>query len=226
MRRLALSALAAVAAVSAGIGARPAAAQMPSPAILTPGQTVSLPDFPASASVVATQVETFGSSSGPDGTLTEYVVDNVEYSPYGPSGLVFAFGLQVTGDNVAEVSLPGFAGFDTAVKTCNVAACVEGTGVAPTTASRSTDGDIVSFLWNMEFSGGSSGFSVYTNATSYYDPPMIEIFDLDGNVSFAPTFLPSTPLPSSWLMLFSGLLVLGYFAYRGSKKSGPAIAAA
>lgn len=35
-----------------------------------------------------------------------------------------------------------------------------------------------------------------------------------------------TPLPSTWLMLLSGFVGLGYFAYRGSKKNSVALAAA
>lgn len=219
--------LLAIAVVAAGIAITPAAASsVDVPALLDPGQSVSLPDFPASGDVIATQTEDFSSASGPDGILTEYVLNTAEYSPYGPSDLVFAFGLEVTGDNVAEVSLPGFAGFSTAVKTCNVSVCIEGTGIPPTTAERSADGDVVSFLWSTEFTGGSSGFGVYTNATSYSDPPMIQIIDLSGNVSLAPTFLPSTPLPATWFMLVSGLVGLGFIARRGAKKHQATFAAA
>jgi hypothetical protein len=40
------------------------------------------------------------------------------------------------------------------------------------------------------------------------------------------TFSAATPLPSTWLMLLSGFIGLGFFAYRGSKKTTAAIAAA
>ena len=36
----------------------------------------------------------------------------------------------------------------------------------------------------------------------------------------------TTPLPSTWTMLIAGFLGLGFFAYRGSKKNGAALAAA
>jgi len=36
----------------------------------------------------------------------------------------------------------------------------------------------------------------------------------------------ATPLPSTWVMLLSGFLGLGYFAYRGTKKNAAALAAA
>jgi hypothetical protein len=38
--------------------------------------------------------------------------------------------------------------------------------------------------------------------------------------------LTTTPLPSTWLMLLSGFLGLGFFAYRGINKSVVAVAAA
>lgn len=41
-------------------------------------------------------------------------------------------------------------------------------------------------------------------------------------VNFVPT---ATPLPSTWLMLLSGFVGLGFFAYRGTKKHAAAIAA-
>jgi hypothetical protein len=36
----------------------------------------------------------------------------------------------------------------------------------------------------------------------------------------------ATPLPSTWVMLLSGFVGLGYFAYRGTKKNSAALAAA
>jgi hypothetical protein len=38
--------------------------------------------------------------------------------------------------------------------------------------------------------------------------------------------LTTTPLPSTWLMLLSGFLGLGFFAYRGINKSVVAVATA
>jgi hypothetical protein len=45
---------------------------------------------------------------------------------------------------------------------------------------------------------------------------------------FSPIFnlTATTPLPSTWIMLLSGFVGLGYFAYRGTKKNAAAIAAA
>lgn len=38
--------------------------------------------------------------------------------------------------------------------------------------------------------------------------------------------ISSTPLPATWLMLLSGFVGLGFFAYRGTKKNAAALAAA
>lgn len=46
-----------------------------------------------------------------------------------------------------------------------------------------------------------------------------------GTVTLQTTPLP-TPLPSTWTMLIAGFVCLGFFAYRGSKKSAAALAAA
>ena len=42
----------------------------------------------------------------------------------------------------------------------------------------------------------------------------------------AATFTASTPLPSTWIMMLTGFVGLGFFAYRSSKKASAAIAAA
>jgi Protein of unknown function (DUF642) len=42
------------------------------------------------------------------------------------------------------------------------------------------------------------------------------------NVDVVQTSMSATPLPATWLMMFSGLLGLGFFAYRGSNKNNGA----
>ncbi len=53
--------------------------------------------------------------------------------------------------------------------------------------------------------------------TAYQNPA----FTYLDNVS-----LTATPLPSTWTMLIAGFVGLGFFAYRGTKKNGTALAAA
>jgi hypothetical protein len=45
-------------------------------------------------------------------------------------------------------------------------------------------------------------------------------------VDFELTAVSATPLPSTWLMLLSGFVGLGFFAYRGTKKDSATLAAA
>ncbi len=58
----------------------------------------------------------------------------------------------------------------------------------------------------------------------------LAIFNTGGTGDFVGNDLTinftATPLPSTWLMLLGGLFGLGLFAYRGTKKSAAAIAAA
>jgi hypothetical protein len=66
-------------------------------------------------------------------------------------------------------------------------------------------------------------------ATGYVDP-IITIdpgqFDSAGLPEFDLELSPgvsNTPLPSTWVMMLSGLLGLGLFAYRGGKKDRAAV---
>jgi len=181
-----------------------------SPAILLPGGTVSIPDFPDGVALVATKVESFGGGLGPAGVMTEYVVTDSAVNPFGYHDMVFAFSLSLSSGNVAQVSLPGYAAFDTAVKSCNNAVCIEPPGMPPDTATRSADGDIVSFLWSTAMTTDSGGFVIYTNSTGYSDPPSGRIIDLAGDVSLVPVFLPSgVPEPATWALMLVGIAALG-----------------
>jgi hypothetical protein len=50
--------------------------------------------------------------------------------------------------------------------------------------------------------------------------------DSTGAIATALITISPTPLPSTWLMLLSGFVGLGFFAYRGSRKNPVALAAA
>jgi hypothetical protein len=187
-----------------------AAAAPTSPAILAPGDTVAVPDFLDGVVLVAAKTEDFGAGPGPTGTLTEFVASNSFASPFGLHDLAFAFSLSMSAGDVAKISLPGYAAFGTAVKSCNASACIEGTGDPPDLATRSANGDVVSFLFNTPLTGKSAGFVIYTNATSFADPPVASIFDSSGDVSFASVFLPAgVPEPATWAMMLLGFGAAG-----------------
>jgi hypothetical protein len=65
--------------------------------------------------------------------------------------------------------------------------------------------------------GSGSDALIFTSAND----PSATFLD---NVSLTPT--AATPLPSTWLMMLSGFVGLGFFAYRGTKKNAATLAAA
>jgi hypothetical protein len=188
-----------------------ATSPVPSPVILAPGDsTASIPDFLDGAYIIASQTVPFSSASGPVGTLTEYVVSGTEYNPWSNSDLDFAYSFStITRDAVVSITIPGFAGFDTAVKVCNLPACIEGNGDVPTSASRSSNGDVITFDFATPVTTTSSGFVIYTNATDFVDPPMIDIIDANGVGSLAPGYLPAVPEPATWAIIFIGVGMIG-----------------
>jgi|NGEPerStandDraft_6_1074524.scaffolds.fasta_scaffold73025_1 hypothetical protein len=66
----------------------------------------------------------------------------------------------------------------------------------------------------------------------YYNPLLNDTYTITLSVTGLDSVLlgsvteviNATPLPSTWLMLLSGFVGLGYFAYRGSKKNAVATA--
>lgn len=218
--KVGLIAAASLAALLTGSCAQ--AATTLAPAVLSPGGSVAIPDFPDGVALLAAQAEPFGSDLGPAGVLKEYVVTDSLVNPFGVNGLIFVFQLSLSSGDVAKVSLPGYAGLDTAVKSCNDVACIEGTGDPPDTATRSANGDVVSFLFSTPITGPSAGFSIYTNALGFTDPPSAMIIDAAGDISLAPTFAPAgVPEPSTWAMMLLGLAGMGAALRRA--KSNPAV---
>ncbi|HLH97142.1 MAG TPA: hypothetical protein VKW08_18685 [Xanthobacteraceae bacterium] len=240
LRYLALSALLCVAPAS---GHASTVTSTPQPAPLVPGGTVDpIPGFGSPFNLLAEQTYTFGGAGpGPSGSLEEIIGTPFvgpgswppgvyEADPYGPKGVFFSFQVEdLTAGNVASIEIPGFSGYRTSVKTCQLANCIFGTGVVPTSASRDTHGD-VTFKFSSSVISTSGGFTIYTNATSYADPmPPITLFDVNGNSStISGTFVPAgpvTPLPPTWTAMLTGLAALALFARRSRKKAWAAAAA-
>jgi hypothetical protein len=76
----------------------------------------------------------------------------------------------------------------------------------------------VTGLQNFTFSGENDLSSVVFTATTT-ESPFIQFDDV--GVS---TDVSTTPLPSTWTGLIAGLVGVGFFAYRGTKKNSTALA--
>jgi hypothetical protein len=186
-----------------------------SPAVLLPGGTVTnLPDFEDFGDFLATLNTSFGTGNSiPSGPFTEAVLTNTEDNPFGNQFLTFAFSFRVTRGDVVEISLPGFSGFSTAVKECTV--CNSGTPALD--ATRSADGDIVSFDFTGILANGNNtaSLAIYTDAPLFADP-MITFTDISGGVAPMAGLLPAqAPEPGSLGLLGTAMLVLGALRFLG-----------
>jgi hypothetical protein len=80
-----------------------------------------------------------------------------------------------------------------------------------------------------DFTTGTMNLALHPNFSG--DTIQFGLLALGGNPAATVSYdnlgftLTTTPLPSTWLMLLSGFVGLGYFAYRGTKKNA-ALAAA
>ena len=160
--------------------------------------------------LIAQKTDSFSS-----GILTEFVVANTASGPYGPQSYAFAFAISITNDLVTSVTLPGFAGFQTAVKVSDTSSL--GAGPVPTSAFRSSGtGDLITFSFATP-AATTGDFVVYTNATGYVDP-MASIDLLSGGILTLDVLAPAVPEPSTWAMLLLGFAGLGFMAYRRKPK--------
>ena len=186
------------------------------PTQLAPGGTASpLPDFvdsggPGGLVVVRQKTDNF-SVGNVSGILTEFVVANTAASPYGAGDLAFAFAVNISSDFVTSINLPGFAGFQTAVKVSDISSL--GSGTVPTAASRSGgNGDTATFIFGTPaFNTGS--FTVYTDATGFVDPTASINLQSGGTLTLDVLGPATVPEPSTWTMLIVGLAGIGLLAY-------------
>lgn len=212
MKRLSLGC-----AVAVFLMAGSAMAASISPAVLLPGGTVSnLPDFEDFGDILASVASSFGNGNSiPSGPFIESVITNTGDNPFGNQFLTFAFSFRVTRGDVVEISLPGFSGFSTAVKECTIC----NTGTPALDATRSINGDVVSFDFTGILANGNNtaSLAIYTNAPFFADP-MITFTDVGGGVAPLAGLLPAqAPEPGSLGLLGTAMLLLGALRYRGKR---------
>jgi hypothetical protein len=213
-----------VAAFCATSGALAAVAPIPLP----PGETVSpLPNgyssYPADPGVVL--FDHFIDFNFDDGSLSGVLRERVikysqvnVYHPYG--GLYFDYEISLSSGDVAEFSASGYAPYKVAVKQCGIPGCggSGANGVSTTSASRTSDGNWISFFFDGDLSGSahSANLQLLTNASSYSDPDAI-FMNAAGEAFSIPIVGPAgAPVPeaSTWAMILLGFAGLGFAGFR------------
>jgi hypothetical protein len=230
--------IAALAFQASALFVQSAGAAPVAPIALNPGGIVSplvdgasgtdftdIPGFPTSFSF------NFSASGGPTGTLFENIVQypNVvtPAHPFG-SDLMFNYKIALSSGDVTSLTVAGFSGFDVAAKQCSFAGCfaVATNGIAANSASRSADGDLITFSFTDLIGGTHTGnLQAFTNAPFFVDP--IASFQNAAGSAFSieitgPSSTPTVPEPSTWAMMLLGFAGIGFMAYR-RKQNGPAL---
>lgn len=201
--------------------AGPLQAQVVAPQALNPGAQVS----PVPNGFVPTFTKPFDSSvsfdfvGGPAGILRERVLkfSDTSPAPYNGGGLLFDYEITLSSGDITEFSVGGYSGIWASVKQCGIPGCTgSGADGVPTTgASRTPDGNWISFFFDSDLSGTahSANMQLLTDVTSFIDPPAT-LRDAMGDV-FSLSIVGPAPIPepSTWAMILLGFAGLG-FAYR------------
>jgi PEP-CTERM motif len=154
------------------------------------------------------------------GVLRERVIrysQRNQYHPYG--GLYFDYEIALTSGDVTEFSAPGYAPYEVAVKECGISGCggSGSDGVSAASASRTSDGNWISFFFDGDLSGSvhSANLQLLTNASSFVDPADATLTNAVGDVFSVSVLTPAgapVPEPSTWAML-----LLGFAGYRSRR---------
>jgi PEP-CTERM motif len=157
------------------------------------------------------------------GTLRQRVI---QYSdvvdpghPYG-SGLYIDYEITLTSGDVTEFIVSDYSGLAVSVKECGIPGC-GGSGansVSTTSASRSSDGSDISFLFDGDLSGTahSANLQLLTNATNFVDP-FGTFVTSDGDMFPIAVLTLSIPEPSTWAMMLLGFVGLGFVGFRQAR---------
>ena len=97
-------------------------------------------------------------------------------------------------------------------------------GVLATGASRSLDGDLVTFSFGNGLSGvtHSANLQLFTSAPSFQDP-LATFMNRNGDSFSIAVVTPAVPEPSTWAMMLFGFVGIGFAVHR--RRNQAAVAA-
>ena|ERR1700722_8415032 len=226
----ALIATSALVALQASVTA--AGAAIVTPSLLNPGGIISpLPNGDSSGDGIPQTVPFdqrigFSFSDGLAGTLRERVISYSDAPSAIHPGLYFDYEIQLASGSVTDFTISGYAPpgqlpFEASVKECGISNCggSGANGVLATSASRSSDGDEITFDFGSPLTAGehSANLQIFSNAALFEDP-LAYFVDSNGNTFSIGVVGPAVPEPSTWTILIAGMACLGFIVLRPKPK--------
>jgi hypothetical protein len=223
----------AIVVVSLTAALHQASASVVAPARLGPGSIVSpLPNgFSSGDGIPSTllydQSEAFSFADGLAGILRDRVIQYSDAPSALHPGLYFDYEVQLSAGLLAAITISGYSNFDAAVKVCGITGCggSGANGTAPTSASRSIDGNEITFDFadNLAASQHSANLQIFSSASLFQDP-LAFLTDSSGN-SFSINVvgpLATVPEPATWALMIPGFLGVFFVSCRRSGTSARA----
>ena len=171
----------------------------------------------------------FSFASGLSGALRERVIDYADAPSATHPGLYFDYEIQLTSGSLSAFTITGYGSFETFVKVCGISACggSGANGLVATDASRSADGDRISFDFGSPLTAGmhSANLQLFTSASLFTDP-LAYFTDTSGNSFSIDVVAPAVPEPSIWALMLLSFAGLGLFASRRKRAVARASASA
>jgi PEP-CTERM motif len=211
----------------------PALASDVVPINLIPGSTISpLPNGFSSSDLIPEtllfdQSESFSFADGLTGVLRDRVIKYSDVPSAIHPGLYFDYEVQLSSGSIAAITISGYSTpettFETFVKVCGISGCggSGANGIAPTSVSRSADGNEIAFDFGNILMAGqhSANLQIFSSASLFQDPVAL-LTDSSGNSFSINVVGPrAIPEPSTWALMLLGFAGLGFLGYRAPRKS-------